>query len=487
MEAASLAYFFDQQQDVVAALARLLPKLRAGSLMLVADSDLVPTSTEPALAAFRSAEDLGFHRAPLSFGRIRADITAWAASALHGRRRGTTILAIDMGWAMRTTSATANLPLWPGAAMEIARETGLTVVSLYNRRTLLDEHLMIGLRGHPRILTEQGARGNPHWLPPEIALRGTPRQQFDHWFARLADTPSPPPVPTQQGGITFPGWLERMPDPAATPDGSPQQRWKIRCFGRLRIYRNDGSTVNWSIKGGATRKTKTLFAYLLQKGAQGAAIDELADLLWPEAEALEQSRNRLYHTVRSLRQVLGADGDDRAASPVRREDSRYVLVPPEGSWIDIATLEQLCRQSDGHIRAGEFDEALICLEAADRLYTGDLFEDIPSDYADDSERDWCFSRRFWFRQMFVRVQRDAARIQRGKGDLKAALFHCQKALALDPVSEMAHEEAMLVLHAQGRRDAIERQYRLYTTALGRQEGRPGVPALKALYERLRAS
>ena len=52
-----------------------------------------------------------------------------------------------------------------------------------------------------------------------------------------------------------------------------RDRWKIRCFGRLRIYRNDGSQVNWEIAGGATRKTKTLFAYLLQKGGHGAGTD----------------------------------------------------------------------------------------------------------------------------------------------------------------------------------------------------------------------
>ena len=63
-------------------------------------------------------------------------------------------------------------------------------------------------------------------------------------------------------------------------------------------------------------------------------------------------------------------------------------------------------------RRGATDEALICLQAADRLYTGDLFEDIPAEYADDSERDWCWSKRYWLRDMFFKVQRDAARIHR---------------------------------------------------------------------------
>ena len=119
-----------------------------------------------------------------------------------------------------------------------------------------------------------------------------------------------------------------------------------------------------------------------------------------------------------------------------RDGSRYVLVPPERSWLDISTFEQLCRQSHSHIKSGASDEALICLQAADRLYTGDLFEDIPADYADNTERDWCWSKRYWLRDMFFKVQRDAARIHRERQDFSAALAHCQKALAIDPLARL---------------------------------------------------
>ena len=55
------------------------------------------------------------------------------------------------------------------------------------------------------------------------------------------------------------------------------------------------------------------------------------------------ARNRLYHTVRCLRQVLEPIAEPL---PVRRgfvlrDGSRYVLTPPEGSWLDISTFEQL--------------------------------------------------------------------------------------------------------------------------------------------------
>ncbi len=122
-----------------------------------------------------------------------------------------------------------------------------------------------------------------------------------------------------------------------------------------------------------------------------------------------------------------------------RDGPRYVLTPPEGSWLDISTFEQLCRQSQIHINAKATDEALICLQAADRLYTGDLFE---------------------------------------------GLAHCNKALAIDPLSEIAHEEAMQVFFAQGRREAIDRQYTLYLESLSHFDERPKSAALAATYRQL---
>ena len=46
--------------------------------------------------------------------------------------------------------------------------------------------------------------------------------------------------------------------------------------------------MQWNVANGATTKTKTLFAYLLHCGVKGASAEEIADLLWPQAEFPEQ-------------------------------------------------------------------------------------------------------------------------------------------------------------------------------------------------------
>ena len=263
-----------------------------------------------------------------------------------------------------------------------------------------------------------------------------------------------------------------------------RDRWKIRCFGRLRIYRTDGSQVNWD--DFRRRHPQVQDAVCLSAAERRAGRHDgriVPTCCGRRRTSVETARNRLYHTVKCLREAL--QGKPGRGAGMRehllRDGSRYILVPPERSWLDISTFEQLCRQSHSHIKSGASDEALICLQAADRLYTGDLFEDIPADYADNTEHDWCWSKRYWLRDMFFKVQRDAARIHRERQDFSTALAHCQKALAIDPLCEIAHEEAMRVFRAQGRREAIDRQYKLYRDSLRHFDDRPQSAWLRQVY------
>ncbi len=487
----NLAFFSTQQKSLFAGFFRSIRAVAPVERVFIVASDdkAVAAAKNAALRVTKSEVQaksfsaLGFLQVPVSFREIAHRITDWMGLAHEGA-----ILAVDMSWGLQTNSAMANFEKWMVVAEDLAESTGLTVASLYNRRLLIDEQLLVALRGHPAVLTSTGIVTNPHALPAALLTRGTLREQVDHWLGAISPeldrTPVQAPFHAAEGAD--PTWLlRRATEEPIAAHVDRRERWKIRCFGRLRIYRNDGSQVKWDAPGGATRKSKTLFAYLLQKGGDGAATDELADLLWPESDSMETARNRLYHTVRCLRQALGSTSSDWAtAQHVLRDGSRYVLTPPQGSWIDISTFEQLCRQSQIHITAGATDEALICLQAADRLYTGDLFEDIPAEYADDSERDWCWSKRYWLRDMFFKVQRDAARIYREHADYSAALAHCNKALAIDPLCEIAHEEAMKVFFAQGRREAIDRQYRLYLDSLSHFDKRPKSAALAETYRQL---
>ncbi len=434
-------------------------------------------------------DEAGFLETPLSFKTTLIRVSAWVKAAAPDLDNQTKVLLTDMSWVLATNSATANFETWMEIAERLADGLGFPVISLYNRRLMIDEQMLTALRGHPRILTTGGVHQNPHWLPARLLTRGTLRQQVDHWLNAISPEFAPPSegaeIHAAEGAD--PMWLLRKTTQEPTIAGfEARDRWKIRCFGRLRVYRNDGSQIVWDAPGGATRKTKTLFAYLLHKGGDGATTDELADLLWPDAESAEAACNRLYHTVRYLRAALGQGAETRRPAYLIRDSSRYVLVPPDKSWLDISTFEQLCRQSTLHMKVGAYDEAMICLQAGNRLYTGDLFADIPAEYTDDNQRDWCWSKRYWLREMFFKVQQNAASIYRQRQDYSAALVHCQKALEIDPLCEIAHEEAMRVFAAQGRAEAIDRQFNLYVNSVSHFDDRPKSAGLKATYQALKA-
>jgi two-component SAPR family response regulator len=483
----SLAFYGTRQADLLRDFVRLAKlHLTVKTVVVVTAASTKPLPRGIAWHVITD-EAAGFQRIPISFAKVEAELAAQLKSLITDP--ATAVVCVDMGWGLRTASATANFENWMPVASRLAAKFGVAVVSLYNRSLLIDEHLLAALRGHPAVLASEGVTPNPHWLPPELMTNGTLRQQVNYWLGSVAPSliANDPYTDHHAAEGTNPTWLlnRRVSEQAIHAKGE-RERWKIRCFGRLRVYRADSTPVDWGTTGGATLKTKTLFAYLLQQGGKGALADDLADLLWPDAISTELAKNRLYHTVRCLRQALAGSDKALGESYVLRDGSNYVLVPPERSWLDISSFEQLCRQSQSHQKAGDLDEALVCLQAADRLYSGDLFEDIPPEYVDDQERDWCWTKRYWLRDMYLKVQRDAARIYRGRKEYSAALSHCQKALALDPLSEFAHEESMLVFAAQNRPDTIERQFALYQDSLAHFDDHPRSENLIKLYHSLRA-
>ena len=224
-----------------------------------------------------------------------------------------------------------------------------------------------------------------------------------------------------------------------------RERWKIRCFGRLRIYRNDGSQVKWDAPGGATRKEqRRCLLTCCRKAATGAATDELADLLWPESDSIETARNRLYHTVRCLRQALSSASNDC-------DTGQHVLRDGLSLRSDAAAAK-LDRHL--HVRA-----TVPAIANPHQRGSGRRGPDLPASGRPALYRRFVrgYSGRICRRQrarlvleqalLAARhVLQSAARRRthssRARQDYSAALAHCNKALAIDPLCEIAHEEAM---------------------------------------------
>lgn len=468
--AVNAALFYDTA-DAAFVNAALGHVLDLGTALVVSDEAALLPQVPPARRL--TVAKTGLLAAPLDPAQVIALLRPLLAAAGGG-------LVVDMGFVMANTHGAGSLESWGAAAQLLAADLGCPVVSLYQLDLTIEEQMQAAFRAHRQFLAPSGLHENPYWIPPELSDAALLDEQLSFLLGRVVPDYAGLRARRQAGQMfargATPSWLAKpsaAPAPLRPPGG---QRWHIHCLGPLRVFIGPHE-VNWQIESGAPKKTRTLFAYLLHSGEKGAHADRIGELLWPEGASGEVKRKRLHHTVAMLRKTLGDAG------AVQRLGEYYRLNAPRGSWIDIDTFEQLCRRGLSLVRRGEDEAALRLYGAADQLYAGDLFDDLPLEYVQPEQEDWCMPRRIWLREMAMKLQLDYSTLLSRSGRSREALDHCMKALAIDPAFEGAHAEAMKIFLAQGRTDAMHRQYRQYRQALasiGASEG----AEIKALYSEL---
>ena len=410
--------------------------------------------------------------------RPRAVRSASGLARARPDLRAVSGLVVDMRWAIPNMEAVTSLERWGAVAERLSAEWGKPVISVYDQDTVIEEQMQTALRVHSQFLAPSGLHTNPYWISSALLETASLDEQLAFMLARV--------VPDyeglhrrRKGGEMFargatPSWLAKPS--MALGASSASARWHVHCFGQLKVFIG-GRSIDWRIAGGTPRKTRTLFAYLLSSGEKGARAEQISELLWPEEESEDIKRARLHHTVAMLRKTLGHAGS------VLRAGDYYRLNAPSGSWIDIDTFEQLCRRGLSLFKKGDHEAALVPYLAAHQLYAGDLFEDLPREYTESEQENWCLPRRIWLREMAAKLQTDLTRVLVKSGRTREALEHCMKALAIDPASDGANAEAMRIFEAQGRTEAIHRQYRQYKQAVA-AVGAAESAELKGLFQAL---
>ncbi len=462
---AFIGFFYEKSADLWAAITPIVPSF----WLYVADEHTVQNARAVLKPFLQNGEvipsvDLGLReqvfRFELAIQKIKAKI---------GEGKPHLTLFLEMTWAVRTPSASIYLRNFYLELHKLIDNQSISIYCLYNESILLEDQLLLSLYAHPTIFTTNGLKTNPYYLPPAIFQKNAPRTQFHYWLGQIdpnhaiMDSPKAHFVPPILPPKDYP--MDKLSN--IQTDSKEQGRWKIRCLGDMKVYRNNGQLIDWHTKGGATKKVKTLFAYLLFKAEKGASTEELADLLWSDTLDMALSINRLYHTIRYLREILegNPNHDLRHSTFILHQNNRYYLTLPLDSWIDLPMFQELCFKGNEHFQQQQFEQALIVYQAAERLYQGDLLTDLPQKYLDNAEQDWCWSRRFWYRDMHHKLLHNLATIHRCMGNLSEALNYCEKAFSLEPSSEPAHREKLLALKAANRMDAVHRQYRLYCESL----------------------
>lgn len=419
------------------------------SVLVSDDSAFLPAVPKRQRINFAAA---GLDRVLIDQDEVFAKLKLECAGTIGG-------LVIDMRWAIANEEAVRSLEQWGHLAERLSVALQKPIISVYDQDLLIEEQMQAAFRVHSLFLAPSGIYQNPFWVPAKLLDSAAWDERLGFMLGRVV--PDHNNLQSRHRGNEMargatPSWLARTD--TALGASAVSTRWQIHCLGSLRVSIG-GQSINWRIAGGAPKKTQTLFAYLLQSGSKGANAEQISELLWPDEESDVTKRARLHHTIAMLRKTLG-----QPQSVIRAGDT-YRLNAPQGSWIDINTFEQLCRRGSALFKKDELESALRVYWAADQLYAGDLFENLPREYAESENENWCLPRRMWLREMALKLQNDLTSLLLRMGHTREALEHCQKALAIDLASESANETAMQIFATQGRDDAIHRQYKQYQQAV----------------------
>ncbi len=238
------------------------------------------------------------------------------------------------------------------------------------------------------------------------------------------------------------------------PSSRARPRLDIRLLGPPEI-RVDGRPLEVD-----TRKAVAILALLAAEG-RPFARDELAALLWPDADDLA-ARGALRRTLSTMRSAVG-DGPlliDRAR--VALEPSQVVvdlaLVDAAATATDRATLERAAAAARGTFLAGF------------HLRDSPEFDDWRATRAVAAER-----------AILVVLDRLAGAAE-SDGDLATAVSAASRRLDIDPLDEAGHVRLMDLLVASGDRSGALRQYRACVAILDRELGVAPLASTTARYE-----
>jgi DNA-binding SARP family transcriptional activator len=224
------------------------------------------------------------------------------------------------------------------------------------------------------------------------------------------------------------------------------------------VVRRDGTPVTFD-----TRKATALLA-LLAVTRREHSREQLADLLWPEADSVK-GRASLRRT---LSVTAAAMGDGMAISRTA------VALDPAKVRVDVRDFEALITRPDA-----------ASLERAVELYRGDFLAGFTLRGCPDFE-EWQDSVGEELRQSLARGLQRLVAACIADGELDRAAGHARRWLQLDPLHEPAYQ-AIIKLHGwAGQRSAAMRQYRTLVRVLDRDLAVRPLPETTQLYDDVRA-
>src|ERR1700730_14984728 len=224
------------------------------------------------------------------------------------------------------------------------------------------------------------------------------------------------------------------------------------------VVLRDGLAVTFD-----TRKAVALLALLAVTGREHSR-EQLADLLWPEADSAK-GRASLRRTLSVTAAAMGAG----------------LTISRAAVALELAAVQVEVREFESPITRADAES----LERAFQLYRDDFLSGFVLRGCPDFE-EWQSSVAEGLRQALARGLQRLVAACIDQGDLERATGHARRWLALDPLHEPAHQAIIRLNGWAGERSAAMRQYRSLVRVLDRDLAVRPLPETTRLYDDIRA-
>jgi ATP/maltotriose-dependent transcriptional regulator MalT/DNA-binding SARP family transcriptional activator len=255
-------------------------------------------------------------------------------------------------------------------------------------------------------------------------------------------------------------WLENWPWPL-----------KIYTLGRFEIEK-DGKPVSFA--GKVQRVPLLLLKAVIALGAKDVKEEDLADLLWPEADG-DLAHDSFRQTLSRLRQLLGLE------KALRFQEGKATL-DPRYCWVDLWTFERMHEQAEKlwkdspHLAAGS--DVFKLTEKAIELYRGHFL-------LGETEHYWLLPLRGRLKRKILSLISRLAHYYAEKGEWRKAAEYYEQGLEADNLAEELYQRLMVCYYNLGLRGEAMSVYKRCKETLLAIEG--AEPSLKtqAIYVKIK--
>jgi predicted ATPase/DNA-binding SARP family transcriptional activator/DNA-binding CsgD family transcriptional regulator len=219
------------------------------------------------------------------------------------------------------------------------------------------------------------------------------------------------------------------------------------------------------------RKAESLVKLLALVPAHRLHREQVMDTLWPDLDAKSQANN-LHRTLHFARGVLESIPASTASRHLSLQGDLIVLCPEGLLWVDVEAFE-------GAAATARRSREPTAYRAAIELYAGELLPE-------DTYEEWTQERRASLRRTYLDLLVGLARLYEEREEYEPAIEALRRAVAEEPTNEETYLSLMRLLALRGARGEAILQYERLRKALSREFGADPGPAIRRLYEELRA-